>query len=122
MMEPIDHIHYELNREITAIGGHYAFIKESTLSYAGRNLLYYVGCAVMNSTCCGVGGIAFARVSGYIRDLKYKIDHTGAPISRIEPILDEISQTHIRSVLRETESVTQVDFETLSQSQKHFSA
>jgi hypothetical protein len=110
MAEPIDHVHYELNCEITAIGGHYAFIKECALPYADQTILCYVGCALMDSTCCSAGGIAFARVAGYIRDFKYKTDKTGAPVSRIEPILDTDSQSHISTVLRETESVTQVDF------------
>ena len=113
MTEPIDHVHYELNREIRAIGGHYAFVKETTLPYGDQAVLYYVGCAVMDSTCCGMGGIAFARVAGYIRDLKYKTDRSGTPISRIQPILDEASRIHIRTVLQETESVIQVDFERL---------
>ena len=105
-----DHVHYKLNCEITAIGGHYAFLKEGTLLHAGRNVLYYVGGAVMNSTCCGAGGGAFAQVPGYIRDYKYKTDNTGAPISRVEPIRDDDSQIYISNVLRENESVTQVSF------------
>jgi len=110
MTVPIDHVHHELNHEITAIGGHYAFLKEGTLLHAGRNVLYYVGCAVMNSTCCGVGGVAFARVPGYICDFRYKTDKTGAPISRVEPIRDNDSQIQISTVLRENESITQVEF------------
>ena len=110
MTEPIDHVHYALNSEITAIGGHYVFLKEGILPYGNQNFLYYVGCAVMNSTCCGVGGIAFARVPGYIRDLKYKTDDTGSPISRLKPIIEKAAQVNIRKVLQETESVTQVEF------------
>ena len=110
MTAPIDHVHYELNREVTAIGGRYAFVKEGTLPYEGQTILYYVGCAVMDSTCCGVGGIAFARVTGYIRDLKHRSDKTGAPISCIEPILDTDSQIHISAVLRKIESVSQIEF------------
>jgi len=110
MAEQADHIHYELNHEITAIGGRFTFLKECTMPYYGQTVLYYVGCAVMDSTCCGVGGIAFVRVAGYIHDFKYKTDHGGVPISRIEPVLDADSQSHISTVLRETESITQVDF------------
>jgi len=106
----IDHVHHELNREIKAIGGHYVFVKECSLPYGDQSVLYYVGCAVMDGTCCGTGGIAFARVPGYIRDLRYKTDRSGTPISRIEPILDDTSQAHIRKVLQAAESVTQVNF------------
>jgi hypothetical protein len=110
MNNRVDHVHHELNREITAIGGHYAFLKESTMSYGEKIVLYYVGCAVLDSTCCGVGGVCFARVSGFVCDLKYRSDDAGASISRIEPITDPTSQNHIRQVLQDSESVTQVDF------------
>ena len=110
MTESIDHVHYELNHEIRAIGGHYYFLKEGNFLFRDQTILYYVGCAMMDSTCCGEVGVAFARVPGYIRDFRYKTDKSGAPISRIEPILDADSQIHISTVLRETESVSQIEF------------
>ena len=110
MTNRVDHVHHELNREITAIGGHYAFLKEKSMSYGEKIVLYYVGCAVLDSTCCGAGGVCFARVPGFVYDLKFSTDDAGAPISSIEPITDPTSQNRIRQVLQDTELVHQVDF------------
>ena len=106
----LEHTHLKLNREVTAIGGEYAFLKESTLRFQEKTILYYVGCAVLNSTCCGTGGVCFARVPGVVHNLKYKTDDFGVPISLVEPIVDKSIQKQIRQRLQETEMVQQVEF------------
>jgi len=106
----LDHTHLTLNRDVTAIGGAYAFLKEATLRFQEKTILYYVGCAVMNSTCCGTGGVCFARVPGVVLNLKYKTDDSGVPISLVEPIVDKSIQKQIRQRLQETERVQQVEF------------
>lgn len=106
----LDHIHLRLNCEIKAIGGEYSFLKEGTVRLQKKTILYYVGCAVLNSTCCGTGGVCFARVPGVVYDLKYKTDDAGAPISLVEPINDKTFQKKIRRILQETEMVHQVEF------------
>jgi hypothetical protein len=106
----LEHTHLRLNRNVTAIGGEYAFLKERTVRFQKKTILYYIGCAVLNSTCCGTGGVCFARVPGVVRDLKYKTDASGAPISRVEPITDKTDQKQIRKILQDTELVQQVEF------------
>ena len=54
--EPQDFTHPELGQEVTAIGGHYVFGKEIRWPFSNREILYFVGYAVLDSTCCGVGG------------------------------------------------------------------
>ncbi len=54
-METEPFLHPELNREITAIGGHYIWVKEGRLPFGDREVLYLVGYAVLDTTCCGVG-------------------------------------------------------------------
>ena len=106
----LDHTHLRLNSEVTAIGGEYAFLKEGTVRFQEKTILYYVGCAVLNSTCCGTGGVCFARVPGVVHDLKYKTDDSGAPISRVEPITEKTVQKQIRKILQNMEMVQQVEF------------
>jgi len=106
----LDHTHLRLNSEVTAIGGAYAFLKESSLRIQEKTILYYIGCAVLNSTCCGTGGVCFARVPGVVHDLKYKTDNDGAPISRVEPITDKTVQKEVSKILQDTEMVHQVEF------------
>jgi hypothetical protein len=72
-----DFVHPELGREVTAIDGHYVFGKEIRLPYNGRELLYFVGYAVLDATCCGMGGCAYVLVPGFIRQWKYKKNQRG---------------------------------------------
>jgi len=105
-----EYIHPQLGREITAIGGHYLFGKEVRLTFNGRDILYFVGYAVLDSTCCGVGGTAYALVPGYIQQWKYKKHPNNAPISLVAPILNQTTQKQIRKLIQKKEMVFQVTF------------
>ncbi|MGB9776029.1 MAG: hypothetical protein ACPLYD_07260 [Anaerolineae bacterium] len=102
--------HPELNREVTAIGGHYVWMKEGRLPFGGREVLYLVGCAVLDTTCCGVGGFACALVPGFVVEWKSAVSPDGRPVSRVERIQDEAVQAEIRRLLRHMEPVHQVNF------------
>ena len=105
-----DFAHPQLGQEVTAIGGHYVFGKEIRLPYDKREVLYFVGYAVLDSTCCGVGGVAYVLVAGFIRQWKFKKRQDGCYISRIEPIGDPAVQKAIRKVVQKKEMVFQVTF------------
>ena len=103
-------VHPKLGQEITAIGGHYVFGKEIRLPHEGREILYFVGYAVLDSTCCGVGGTAYVLVAGYIKQWQYRKDPNGLPVSRVAPIQDRIEQKQIRNLIQKKEMVYQVTF------------
>jgi hypothetical protein len=103
-------VHPKLGQEVTAIGGHYVFGKEIRLPYEGREILYFVGYAVLDSTCCGVGGTAYVLVAGYIRQWKYKKNHNDFPVSQVVPIQARIGQKQIRNLIQKKEMVYQVTF------------
>jgi hypothetical protein len=107
---PQEFTHPRLGKEVTAIGGHYVFGKEIRLPYQKREVLYFVGYAVLDSTCCGVGGVAYVLVAGFIRQWKVKKRHDGCYISHIEPIGDPAVQKAIRKVIQKKEMVYQVTF------------
>ena len=106
-----DFVHPELGREVTAIGGHYVFGKEIRLPYSGRKLLYFVGYAVLDSTCCGVGGCAYVLVPGFIRQWKYKKNQDDCFISKMDPIRDPAVQKVVRRLIQKKEMVFQVTFD-----------
>lgn len=106
----LEFTHPTLNTEITAIGGHYVFIKEGRLDYRTDQILYHVGYAVIDSSCCGTGGAAYASVAGFIRSWHCGDADNGRPISRIEPIQNRAVQNAIRRIIHARESVPQVDF------------
>ena len=105
------YVHQELNQEITAIGGHYALVKEARLPFRDRHVLYLLGYGVFDTTCCGVGGSVYALVPGFILDWKSQTNQDGLAISRVEPIRDEIVQKELRRLLKEREVVQQVKFQ-----------
>jgi len=108
--DPRDFTHPQLGREVTAIGGHYVFGKEIRMPFHNREILYFVGYAVLDSTCCGVGGVAYVLVAGFIKQWKIKKNQDNCFISVIEPIGELAVQKEVRSVIQKKEMVYQVTF------------
>ena len=106
----IDFIHPELNKTVKAIGGEYVFIKEDVLPYQDQAVLYLIGCAIFDTTCCGTGGCCYARVPGFIRDSKYRTGNDGRPVSSVAPIADPSVQKEIRRAISSRETVQQIEF------------
>ena len=105
-----EYVHQELNQEITAIGGYYVLVKEARLPFHGREVLYLVGHAAFDSTCCGVGGCAYALVPGFVLAWKSKTKEQGLAISQVEPIHDKGVQEQVRRLIEAKEIVQQVSF------------
>jgi hypothetical protein len=110
LSEPQDFTHPQLGQEVTAIGGHYVFGKEIRLPFHSREILYFVGYAVLDTTCCGVGGVAYVLVAGYIRQWKYKKNQDDRLVSQIETIDDQALQKEVRKAIQKKEMVYQVTF------------
>jgi hypothetical protein len=108
--EPQDFTHPQLGQEVTAIGGHYVFGKEIRLSFHSREILYFVGYAVLDTTCCGVGGVAYVLVAGFIRQWKHKKNEGDCFVSQIETIDDQTIQKEVRKAIQKKEMVYQVTF------------
>jgi len=105
-----EYIHEKMNQEIETISGHYMFYKEVRLLFNNREILCVVGCAVIDKSCCGVGGCGYALVPGYIISWKSKIDDRGRPVSEVEPIRDQSTQQGVNQLIKQTEIVNQVQF------------
>ena len=107
----IEYVHQGLSQQITAIGGHYVLVKEVRLPYDGREVLYLVGHAAYDSTCCGTGGCAYALVPGMIAGWHSGQTEDGLAISRLEPIKSSEAQNKIRRLIERSEAVQQVIFQ-----------
>jgi hypothetical protein len=105
-----EYVHQELNQEIAAIGGYYVLVQESWLPFQGRALLYLIGHAAFETTCCGTGGCAYALVPGFVLEWKHKRNQEGLAISQVEPIDDSDTQQQVQEVLKDREPVHQVVF------------
>lgn len=100
-----DYVHLELGREIESISGTYTPLKESTLKLNGRDILYAVGTAVMDTACCGAGSLLYATVPGYVVNWKGREDESGLSVSQVEPIEDKKIKREIVQALKEAESI-----------------
>ncbi len=106
-----EYVHQELNRQVTAIGGHYLLVKEAQLPFHGRKVLYLVGHAAFDTTCCGTGGCAYALVPGFIVSWKTGTNEDGLAVSAVQPIHQPDLQDQIRRLLERQEWVHQVIFQ-----------
>lgn len=106
----MEYSHPRLNEPVTAIGGHYVLVKEERLPFRGREVLYLVGYAVIDTSCCGIGGYGYALVPGFVVEWKARTDDQGRPVSRIEPIRDEAVRHEVARLIRQREPVHQVTF------------
>ncbi len=102
--------HLELNQDVNAIAGHYTPLKEVRLKYNGREVLYVVSQAVVDSSCCGTADYASTLVPGYIVKWQEEKNSEGLRVTEVEPVTDEQARKKIRKTIRETEHVTQVEF------------
>lgn len=102
--------HPKLNEPITAIGGSYYFTHEFRVDFEGDDLLYYIGAMVIDTSCCGTGGCAYARVAGFVREWKSGTDDQGRPVSRVCPVTQKTRQERVASYIRKQQTVQQVTF------------
>ncbi len=106
-----NYVHQELNQQVTAIGGHYLLVKEARLPFHGREVLYLVGHAAFDTTCCGTGGCAYALVPGFIVRWRSGTNEDGLAVSAVQPIDQSDLQEQIRRRLERQEQVHQVIFQ-----------
>jgi len=106
----IKYTHLELNKEISCVAGFYSPQKEVRLKYNGREVLYVIGRAVIESSCCGVGNWGYALVPGYIVGWQHERNAAGLPVSEVEPVSDETSRSSLRKLIKEAENISQIEF------------
>ncbi|MBM4330440.1 MAG: hypothetical protein FJ117_04295 [Deltaproteobacteria bacterium] len=106
-----EYIHPELQKKVEFFGGSYIFIEEGRLNYRGKEVLYLVGLAGIEASCCGTGGCAFIKVPGYVHFWKKSRNEFGQSISEIERIESPGRQREISKILLEKHpGFAQVEF------------
>lgn len=95
-----EYVHIEVGEEIRSIAGYYAVLEEGVLEYKGREVLYLVKMAVVETSCCGPGGLGFISIPGYFVKLRDRQDSQGAWVTDVEHISDETEQREITGILK----------------------
>jgi hypothetical protein len=80
-------------------------MNELRLEHDGKEVLCITGLGVIESSCCGTGGCAYAIVPGYIVNWKFKENEAGLPISEVESVADKEARREISAILQERECV-----------------
>ncbi|MEW6555296.1 MAG: hypothetical protein AB1384_13550 [Actinomycetota bacterium] len=94
-----EHIHQVIGEEIRSIAGYYSVLEEGVLEYNGRELLYLVQMAAIETSCCGRGGMGFILVPGYINALKARRNDDGLWVSDVERVEGEENRREITRLL-----------------------
>ncbi len=102
--------HLELNKDVPTPSGYYNPMKEVRVNYNGREVLYTVSEAVIESSCCGANDYASAQVPGYIVGWKAERNGQGMPVTITEPITDESTRDTIRKIIKNNENIILTDF------------
>ncbi len=84
--------------------------EERTIGHRGRDVLFLVTDAVIDTVCCGDRVFHYATVLGYVTDWKSSHTDSGQPISNVEPIIDETAQREIEDLLKSEDQDIQVTF------------
>lgn len=105
-----EHVHTPPGDEIESIGGRFSIVAESCINYRGRTVLYCVGIAIIDRSCCGAGGYRFIHVPGYITDRQYRVDSRGRPISIVQPVNTKQEMKEIKGMLDKLYPHSQVSF------------
>ncbi|MDO8567929.1 MAG: hypothetical protein Q7R57_04355 [Dehalococcoidales bacterium] len=102
--------HLELDKEQHFLPGYYVPTKEVKLKYDGREVLYVVGQAAIESSCCAAGNFAYVIVPGFIVNWQKEKGLDGLPVSDVEPVSSKAAQRSIRKIIRDTEHIEHIEF------------
>jgi hypothetical protein len=94
-----EHIHQPIDEEIRSIAGYYLVLEEGVIKYKGRDLLYLVEMAAIETSCCGRGGMGFIMVPGYIDALKARQNDDGLWVSDVDRVGGEEERKDITRLL-----------------------
>ncbi len=107
---PKEYTHQNLDEVIYSISGHYAIDKETSIMFNGKRLMYVIGNAKIDASCCGEGGCRYALIPGYILAWKETLNDKGEFITKVEPVKDKASRKEIFNILQKKEIITQIEF------------
>ena len=95
-----EYVHVPVGEEIRSIAGYYKVLEEDVIEYKGRQVLYLVKMAVVETSCCGEGGLGFILVPGYLIGYRSGKNSQGAWVSQVERVVDRNEKREITEMLK----------------------
>jgi hypothetical protein len=102
--------HQNLGEDYGGIAGYYTPLKEVRLEYLGRQVLYIVGKAVIESSCCGTGNWPYALVPGSIVEWRHSQNNNGLPVTSVELIEAPEVKKDLLGIIRRSEGLDCITF------------
>lgn len=106
----VEFVHPDLGQEVTARAGYYVPLEEHVLPFKGREIIYILGHACIENSCCGgQGSWGYLQVPGFLVRKHIRGGQTAPLVSEIEIIQDEPTRNDIRESLLTRHPVSQID-------------
>jgi hypothetical protein len=99
----------DLGNEIAAPSGYYQPLEAGFLDYGGKRLLYTLGTACVEASCCGRGSWNYLRVEGYVVGNAADGQVAGQPLE-IDSIEDESERSAIGRLLLEKHPGVRIEY------------
>ena len=100
----------ELGTEVATPSGYYQPLEEGYVDHQGRRLLYTVGSACVEASCCGVGDWRYIRVEGYLVNDACSGGGNEERGMEIETVEDENERAAISKLLEDKHPGTRIEF------------
>ena len=111
--EAVERIRYVpeiLGSEIVAPSGYYQPVEFGLMEHAGNRVLYTLGAACIEASCCGVGSWKYVRVEGIVAgDESPTLGNDGESID-MDTIEDDEAKMAIRKLILEKHPDARVEF------------
>ena len=102
--------HPQLGQDVKGRAGYYVAVEEHSFLHEGREVLYILGYACVDNSCCGaLRSWGYVQVPGFLLRRHIGRDESGRPVSEVETIEDERDRHGIRQSLLERYPGIQID-------------
>jgi hypothetical protein len=91
--------HLELGVEVHNIAGYYVPLEEHIIQLDGKDLLFLLGFACIESSCCGVRSWNYIQVPGFLTGKTSKGGEGITGISQVDTIEDTPTRLRIAEIL-----------------------
>ncbi len=85
----IEFTHPELGHEVQTFAGYYVPVEEHVLPYNEREVIYILGHACIEASCCGPARWGYIQVPGFLVRKHIRGSGSTLPVSEIETIQGE---------------------------------
>lgn len=91
--------HPDLDQEVRTLSGYYVAREEHVLTHKERDVLYIVGDACIDSSCCGAASWSYIQVPGFLLRKHMRGGGEQPVVSEIEMISDKTDRRQITETL-----------------------